>query len=165
MLPGEGDTTISWKVVWPHEDKDHYLEEGQIAVPRLDAQWRGGFLSCNGFDATVPVSLAESLTYTNVWSHLGSVHKETPLNLLIWGGDQNYIDFIFEDIPFLKRWIEMEWNVRWQHEFSAKTEAEVSEYHFNTYCENWERPEVKIALANVPALMSWDDHDIFDGAG
>lgn len=54
---------------------------------------------------------------------------------------------------------------RWQHEFSPEIESQVSEYHFNTYCENWERPEVKMTLANVPALMSWDDHDIFDGAG
>ena len=30
--------------------------------------------------------------------------------LLLWGGDQNYIDFIFEDVPFLRAWLNMEWN-------------------------------------------------------
>lgn len=159
------DTNVSWRVTWPHEDKEDCIENGRFAVANNGAQWRGGFFSCNGFDATVPVDLAKQLTYTNVWKHLGSVHLERPLHLLIWGGDQNYIDFIFDDVPFLKRWVSMEWNAKWKHEFSAKTEAEVSRYHFNTYMENWERPEVKLALANVPSLMSWDDHDIFDGAG
>lgn len=59
----------------------------------------------------------------------------------------------------------MPWNDKWKHEFSAKTEEQVCQYHFNTYMENWERKEVKLALANIPSLMSWDDHDIFDGAG
>ncbi len=165
ILPIKGDTMVSWKVVWAHEGANDKLETGSFAVAGRDAKWRGGFFSCNGFDATVPEGLAQDLTYTNVWNHLGSVHLKKQLHILIWGGDQNYIDFIFDDVPFLKRWVQMEWEIKWAHEFSDKTKQEVQEYHFNTYCENWERPEVKLALANVPALMSWDDHDIFDGAG
>ncbi len=57
--------------------------------------------SCNGFDAYVPKEVASDLTYANVWNHLLSVHEETPIHLLLWGEDQNYIDFILEDIPFL----------------------------------------------------------------
>jgi len=165
LSDADTDTNVSWTVTWPHDDREDKLEKGRFAVANNGAKWRGGFFSCNGFDATVPLDLAKSLTYTNVWKHLGSVHLEKPLHLLIWGGDSNYIDMIFDDIPFLKRWVGMEWNHKWKHEFSAKTEHEVSQYHFNMYLENWERPEVKLALANVPALMSWDDHDIFDGAG
>lgn len=91
LLENDGDTTISWDVIWPHDDKDDFVESGHLAIANLQAKWRGGFFSCNGFDATVPVDLAKNLTYTNVWNHLGSVHMEKPLHLLIWGGDQNYI--------------------------------------------------------------------------
>lgn len=127
------DTNVAWKVIWAHEGKEDKIEEGRFAVANNGVKWRGGFFSCNGFDATVPVDLAKNLTYTNVWKHLGSVHLENPLHLLIWGGDQNYIDFIFDDVPFLKRWVQMKWNEKWTHEFSEKTENEVSQYHFNTY--------------------------------
>ena len=67
-----------------------------------------------------------------------------------------YSDFIFKDIPFLVRWLKMEWSDRWKHEFSEHTAKQTAEYYFNTYLENWERPEVKSALESVPALMQWD---------
>lgn len=89
------DTNVSWSITWPHSDKDDFVEKGRFAVANNGCKWRGGFFSCNGFDATVPVDLAKNLTYTNVWKHLGSVHLENPLHLLIWGGDQNYIDCKF----------------------------------------------------------------------
>lgn len=113
LFDTDSDTNVSWKIIWPHEDKEDFIEQGRFAVANNNARWRGGFFSCNGFDATVPEDLAKSLTYTNVWKHLGSVHLEHPLHLLIWGGDQNYIDFIFDDIPFLKRWVTMKWNEKW----------------------------------------------------
>ncbi|CAF2727286.1 unnamed protein product [Rotaria sp. Silwood2] len=127
---------------------------------------RGGFFSCNGFDAYVPEQVASNFTYSNVWNHLLSIHEETSLHLLLWGGDQNYIDFIFDDIPFLRAWINMEWNERWTTDFRDDLKKQVEQYHFNTYAENWDcRPEVKKALTSIPSLMMWDDHDIFDGAG
>jgi hypothetical protein len=74
---------------------------------------------------------------------------------------QIYIDFIFEDIPFLKRWIDMEWDHKWAHEFSDEVSRQVAEYYFNAYAESWQRDEVKAALESVPGIMQWDDHDIF----
>jgi PhoD related phosphatase len=75
--------------------------------------------------------------------------------------DQTYIDFVFEDIPFLKRWIEMEWDHKWKNEFSEETLKQVAEYYFNAYTESWGRDEVKAANQNVPGTMQWDGHDIF----
>ena len=43
------------------------------------------------------------------------------------------IDFIFEDIPFLKRWIELDWDTKWKHEWSEETSRQAAEYYFNTY--------------------------------
>ena len=158
---GMGEDKIIWKIDWGVTNTD-----GCFHIAREDQLWRGGFFSCNGFDAYVPEHVASDLTYSNVWKHLLSVHEETPLHLLLWGGDQNYIDFIFEDIPFLRAWIKMEWNEKWTTDFRDDLKEQVEQYHFNTYAENWNcRSEVKKALESIPSLMMWDDHDIFDGAG
>ncbi|CAF1179193.1 unnamed protein product [Rotaria sordida] len=161
LRSGEGDDKIIWKIDWGDKKTD-----GSFLIARLDQKWRGGFFSCNGFDAYVPKQVASNLTYSNVWNHLLSIHEETPLHLLLWGGDQNYIDFIFDDVPFLRAWINMEWNERWTTDFRDDLKQQVEQYYFNTYAENWDcRPEVRKALTSIPNLMMWDDHDIFDGAG
>ncbi|CAF4338988.1 unnamed protein product, partial [Rotaria sordida] len=139
LRPGEGDDKIIWKIDWGDEKTD-----GSFLIARLDQKWRGGFFSCNEFDAYVPEHIASNLTYSNVWNHLISIHEETPLHLLLWGGDQNYIDFIFDDIPFLYAWRNMEWNARWSTDFRDDLKKQVEQYHFNTYAENWDcRPGVK----------------------
>jgi hypothetical protein len=161
LRPGEGDDKIIWKVDWGDKKTD-----GSFFIARRDQKWRGGFFSCNGFDAYVPEQVVSNLTHSNVWNHLLSIHEETPLHLLLWGGDQNYIDFIFEDVPFLRAWLNMEWNARWTTDFRDDLKEQVEQYHLYTYVENWERrSEVKKALSSIPSLMMWDDHDIFDGAG
>jgi hypothetical protein len=160
LRDGEGDDEIHWKIDW-----GNHLTNGIFRIARYNQKWRGGFFSCNGFDATVPEQTRSDLTFSNVWTHLNSIHDETPLHLLLWGGDQNYIDFMFEDVPYLKDWVEMDWNEKWTCDFRDDLKQQVEEYHFNTYVQNWERPEVKNALASIPSLMMWDDHDIFDGAG
>ena len=160
LRDGENDDQIRWKIDWG----DH-LTDGLFHIARYNQKWRGGFFSCNGFDATVPEQTKSDLTFGDVWEHLDSVHEETPLHILIWGGDQNYIDFMFEDVPYLKKWVEMEWNKKWTCDYPDDLKEQVEEYHFNSYVQNWERPEVKKALASIPSVMTWDDHDIFDGAG
>ena len=161
LREGEGDEQIIWKINWGEKQT-----QGSFIIARADQKWRGGFFSCNGFDAYVPEEVASNLTYSNVWDHLLSVHEQTPFHLLLWGGDQNYIDFIFEDIPFLRAWVNMQWNEKWTTDFRDDLREQVEEYHFNTYAENWSRrEEVKKALGSIPSLMMWDDHDIFDGAG
>ncbi|CAF1272490.1 unnamed protein product [Adineta steineri] len=161
LKEGEGDDMIQWKIDWG--DK---ITNGSFIIARCDQKWRGGFFSCNGFDAYVPEEVASNLTYSDVWNHLLSIHDETPLHLLLWGGDQNYIDFMFDDIPFLRAWRNMAWNARWTTDFRDDVKEQVEQYHFYTYAENWDRrPEVKHALASIPSLMMWDDHDIYDGAG
>ena len=161
LRSGGNDDRIHWTIDW--EDQ---ITNGFFHIAQLNQHWRGGFFSCNGFDAYVPKEVASNLTYANVWNHLLSIHDERPLHLLVWGGDQNYIDFIFEDIPFLRAWVNMQWNEKWTCDFRDDLKEQVEQYHFNTYAENWNcRPEVKRALSSIPSVMMWDDHDIFDGAG
>jgi hypothetical protein len=45
---GDGDDEIKWKINWG----DH-ITQGSFYIARYNQKWRGGFFSCNGFDATV----------------------------------------------------------------------------------------------------------------
>ena len=103
---------------------------------------RGGFFSCNGYDASISKEEALDLNYDNVWNHLHSIHERSPFHLLLWGGDQSYNDFVLEDVPFLRDWSKMPWEQRWTYEFDDDSKKEAEQYYFNTYAEHWEsRPK------------------------
>jgi hypothetical protein len=46
-----------------------------------------------------------------------------------------------------------------------RLEARIDEWYFNNYCQWYSREEIAPAMARVPALNIWDDHDIIDGYG
>lgn len=162
LLDGEKNEPIDWRLEW----RDGESSAGRLFVPQLKQRWRGAFFSCNGFDYTVEETIKRNLTYSNVWNHLLGEHEKNPFHLLIWGGDQIYIDFIFEDIPYLRAWVKMDWNYKWTTEFRPDLREQVEFYYFNSYLENWtKRKEIRQALESIPSVMMWDDHDIFDGAG
>lgn len=39
---------------------------------------------------------------------------------------------------------------------------EVEQYYFGHYCRHFGTPEFAAALAAIPFVFNWDDHDIFD---
>ena len=80
IRPGEGDDKIIWKIDWGNK-----TTEDAFIIARSDQQWRGGFFSCNGFDAYVPDEVVLNLTHSNVWNHLLSVHEETTITSIIVG--------------------------------------------------------------------------------
>lgn len=149
---GQGDQNVTWTMKFKDETSSDTFH-----IAKWDQKWRGGFNSCNGFDETVPTESIETLGFDNVWKHLNSVHKESPMHVLIWGGDQTYSDFLMLDIPWMQKWLKMEWDTKWKHEFSEETSRQVSEYYFNLYHETWERDEVRKALQTMPSLMMWDE--------
>ncbi|CAF1549219.1 unnamed protein product, partial [Rotaria sordida] len=134
---GKDDEKIDWIINW-----EDFTTNGTFYIAQYDQKWRGAFFSCNGFDATVSKEIALGLTYNTVWNHLLSTHEKNPFHLLVWGGDQNYNDFVLEDVRYIEQ------------------------YYFYNYAEHWERrSEMKQALGSIPSLMMWDDNDIYDGAG
>ena len=55
------------------------------------------------------------------------------------GGDQNNID-----IPYLRIWVNMEWNEKCTYDFRDDLKEQIEQYYFNAYAENWDRrPEMK----------------------
>jgi hypothetical protein len=98
-------------------------------------------------------------------------------HLLAMGGDQIYFDSIWEDLKPLKEWVGLSRDEQLRFEVSPALEREIEAYYFELYCKRWlpekrrpwDEPEPNRdsadAMARIPTVMIWDDHDIFDGWG
>jgi len=49
--------------------------------------------------------------------------------------------------------------------FSPEMQFEVEEYYFHHYAVHFAYSFIGQAMRSIPSVMSWDDHDIFDGWG
>lgn len=117
------------------------------------------FASCNGTDKKSATNLAES--EYQLWEQLD---HERP-TLLIMGGDQIYSDQIWSKVidPFRKKH-SIEWSII-NETLKNELVQLVDQFYENIYISSWGIPSVSKVLATIPSIMSWDDHDIFDGYG
>lgn len=98
-------------------------------------------------------------------------------HLLLMGGDQIYCDSIWEDIKALKDWVALSRPEQLSFKVTKTLEKEIESYYFGLYSRRWlpksrrdwgqKTPNLDAAdaLARIPTIMMWDDHDIFDGWG
>lgn len=98
-------------------------------------------------------------------------------HVLLMGGDQIYFDSIWEDIKLLKHWIGLPRRQQLEYQVEPELDKEIQEYYFKLYSQRWlprDRPgwggaektlDAGQAMARIPTVMMWDDHDIFDGWG
>lgn len=139
-----------------------------------NAVW--GDLLCNHDVAVRPPGY--SLDKEQLW-HEERTHAKglQRFHLLLMGGDQIYFDSIWEDIKALKGWIGLPRNEQLTFPVSAALEAEIEAYYLGLYSRRWLPAErnpwgsedrtldAAHAMARMPTVMMWDDHDIFDGWG
>jgi hypothetical protein len=114
---------------------------------------RVAFVSCNGASAFKP----ETARYV-VWKKLKERIDAGEVDLVLHGGDQVYADGIksmFESDP--------------AHTAVKPTDAArvaaLTAFYRQLYTKTWGVPEVAAVLGSVPNVMTWDDHDIYDGYG
>jgi hypothetical protein len=98
-------------------------------------------------------------------------------HLLLMGGDQIYFDSIWEDLKQLKGWIGLHREKQLDYAVSDELDKAIEDYYINLYSARWlpverqawgadERSlDAALAMASMPTVMMWDDHDIFDGWG
>ncbi|MCB4785690.1 MULTISPECIES: alkaline phosphatase D family protein [unclassified Delftia] len=98
-------------------------------------------------------------------------------HLMLMGGDQIYFDSIWEKIDALKQWVRLPREKQLHFEVSEALEREIGNYYLELYAERWlprdrgpwhaKQPswDAADAMARIPTVMMWDDHDIFDGWG
>ena len=87
---------------------------------------------------------------------------------MISGGDQIYADLVWDVVRPVRSWLEERFDVfeDWEREeFTDEMRAAVEDFYFDLYRQRWGQPEIAPVLSQVPSMMMWDDHDIFDGWG
>ncbi|OAQ22339.1 hypothetical protein K457DRAFT_143499 [Linnemannia elongata AG-77] len=124
--------------------------------------FRWMFYSCNGFSsATDSVAIGGA---NPLWNDALAKHTEHPYHVMIGGGDQLYCDSILEE-PEMKEWLsgtipEREKAICKPHWIQA-----IEKYYFNRYCTWFSQGTYGQALAAIPTINMWDDHDTIDGYG
>jgi hypothetical protein len=111
--------------------------------------------------------------------HEGRIHDKglKRFHLLLMGGDQIYFDSIWEDVKPLKKWVGLSRKEQLAFKVSGALDKEIEAYYFGLYANRWlpdtrrdwghAKPNLDAAdaMARIPTVMMWDDHDIFDGWG
>lgn len=147
-------------------------EQHAFHVPALGCMPSMAYGSCNGFSD--PRAMKSIRAPNAMWARLGRLHAQQdkvdsqtygPLHLLLLGGDQIYSDAMWAVLPELKAWCDKPWRKRVGAPFTATLKSKLETYFSRLYLERWSQPEVAAALATLPTVMMWDDHDIMDGWG
>lgn len=135
---------------------------------------RWGFYSCSGFSMDVTAETREGhwKGVGPLWSDV-LIRHETPggaLHIMVGGGDQLYCDDVWQ-CPALKAFLDMPNKDDRQRAakqglvFTQEMRQQVDAYYFHHYCTHFSLDPVGEVYARIPQVMTWDDHDIFDGWG
>lgn len=143
----------------------HYVVDGRPYPIACDfaGDLRIGYVSCNGkerddFERTPAERNA-------MWHRLLDRHRTAPLSLLLHGGDQIYADLALESHPALAAWAETPHAEADRPAATQDMEAAATAFFFDRWLASVADPGVAELLSQVPSIMMWDDHDIFDGWG
>lgn len=124
---------------------------------------RIAYVSCNGQeqgDADRPAAERNAM-----WRRLAGEHDRAPFGLLLHGGDQLYADEVLQSHPALSGWAASTLEQKAEQALTAEMREAAENFYFRKYMALCAPPEFAHLNARVPALMMWDDHDIFDGWG
>eukprot|EP00798_Chlamydomonas_sp_ICE-L_P031952 gene31952-33736_t len=103
--------------------------------------------------------------YNNNVYEISTVEEADPLHAMVGGGDQLNNDNVFE-ISTIEEWLRVKpIPDRLAKEFDPAMDEQVKWLYFDNYVKHWSEDKFSDAMASVPQVMMWDDHDIFDGWG
>lgn len=142
-------------------------------VPAIGQSTRWAFWSCNGVQ-----SLAAKTKLKGIQPMWRQLLNSGNLHMMYGGGDQIYMDGIIIDsktsginhegifsLPLFNKWLQESTSTQRNAEFTPEFASEVYEFSIQHYIDQFIEPEFSNALATIPSIMSWDDHDAWDGAG
>ncbi|KAF9428122.1 hypothetical protein BGZ94_003330 [Podila epigama] len=120
------------------------------------------FYSCNGFSSNVDsVALGGA---NPLWNDMLAKHVQQPYHVMIGGGDQLYCDSLLEE-PEMKEWLSLTIEGREKTACKPHWITAIEKYYFNRYCSWFSQGSYSQALASIPTVNMWDDHDTIDGYG
>ncbi|RDC62706.1 alkaline phosphatase D family protein [Adhaeribacter pallidiroseus] len=132
-------------------------------VPAQNSSLRICYGSCFGVHTLQDINKLKKKNA--LWHVLQQVHQAKPYHLFVLGGDQVYSDQVWEKVPALRQWLGQSLKKRLQASFTPDMQQQVAAFYFNLYCKMWRQKRPAAVLSQIPTLMMWDDHDIFDGWG
>ncbi|KAF9184136.1 hypothetical protein BGZ51_003533 [Haplosporangium sp. Z 767] len=125
--------------------------------------FRWMFYSCNGFSSStdsVAIGGANPL-----WNDALAKHSENPYHVMIGGGDQLYCDSLLDE-PEMRDWLAIvPADMRARSPCHPHWTVAIEKYYFNRYCTWFSQGTYQQALAAIPTINMWDDHDTIDGYG
>lgn len=139
-----------------------------LVAGRHDTNWR--FITHSGNDFALSVNANERAKVGGVslmWKDVLQKHQECGgFHAQLGLGGQIYADRLWHDVPMLKQWTTMSGkenrrNAAW----TAKHEEDVIHAYFHFYTSHFDQPHLREAFAQIPNVLTLDDHDIFDGYG
>ncbi|KAI8466328.1 MAG: hypothetical protein J3K34DRAFT_485023 [Monoraphidium minutum] len=139
---------------------------GSFYVAGRDQAWHWGYYSCNGFTPDVPRGDVDAVWrgLQPLWRDVLERHAACPMHVLVGGGDQLYNDDVLKS-PALAPFLESPAEARASWAWSRDMKRDVEAYYFHHYSVHFTYGLIGEALRSIPQIMTWDDHDIFDGWG
>ncbi len=129
----------------------HEMDSWTFTRCPQDASPDIAFVSCNGNHDQYPTEIDPS--DFKGWERM---NEEKP-DYLVMTGDQVYADKIWEKVPDIEAYVEGK-----SDNFHTSL---IDDFYIKLYIESWANEAMALALAQIPNVMTWDDHDIIDGYG
>lgn len=134
-----------------------------FAVPGAAQPLRIAYASCNGF--SLPGEMKKIADKNALWRDLMAQNARQGFHLLLMGGDQIYADQLWDAVGELKGFNDLPRDERVRRVPSASLRDDLERFYAATYQDRLSEEATADALASIPSLMMWDDHDLFDGWG
>lgn len=164
----------------PYEQRVRYSINGennaahQFFIPAIDASMNVMAHSCNGFSyGTDTTDFKLSLWLDVLRKHATKQHY----HVMLGGGDQIYNDALKKDCKTLEPWTSKKLSYQKRAvQCTPEMAADIDRFYLNSYLEwfgkgyyhgaqNNLQPLFPLAMAQIPSVNIWDDHDIIDGFG
>ncbi|KAJ9493906.1 hypothetical protein H2202_010573 [Exophiala xenobiotica] len=139
-----------------------------LVAGKHETNWR--FIATSGNDFTLNVSANERARLGGVgfmWKDIMQKHAECGgFHCQLGLGSQIYADRMWKEIPSLKQWLGMSGKENRKNAvWTAAHEEDVTHAFFHYYTSHFDQPHLREAFAQIPYILTLDDHDIFDGFG
>ncbi|ODV78748.1 uncharacterized protein CANTADRAFT_7090 [Suhomyces tanzawaensis NRRL Y-17324] len=163
-----------------YEQKVHYhinnaTKQGfQFFVPGADQSMNVMSYSCNGFSLGADPGEFKS----SLWLDVINKHDTNHYHVMLGGGDQIYADAVKQASPALKKWAdESDYMHKRLVQASPELVEELKHFYLHHYLAWFGKGFWKgtngttlqalfpVAMAQIPSINIWDDHDIIDGFG
>jgi hypothetical protein len=159
---------LDWSVYQINQEQaiDYCINNGawfRYVVPAQNSTLRICYGSCFGVHTLQDINKMKKKNA--LWKVLQQEHQLKPYHLFVLGGDQVYSDQVWENVPALRKWLGQSLKKRVQAPFTPDMQEQVAAFYFNLYRQMWSQKRPAAILSQIPTLMMWDDHDIFDGWG